>query len=86
MKKFKWYCKIFNFNNYDLEFHLLGNFDKLKSMFIVSLYNNKSNIVLFDNSYSFDVLEYVEFILNVFNKFNLCSNKIFIEIKKQVIN
>lgn len=78
---FKWYCNVFDFQNYNIEFHFLNNFDKLKSMFIVSLYSN-NDVILFDGLYSFEVSEYLEYIFKVLKKFDLYSSKIFIEIIK----
>lgn len=75
------YCDIFNFKNFNSEFYLLNNFDKLKSMFIVSLFSD-NEVILFDNDYSLEVGDYVEFILDLGKKFNLFSDKVFIEIKK----
>lgn len=75
------YCEIFEFKNFNSEFYLLNNFDKLKSMFIVSLFSG-NEVVLFDNAYSLEVGDYVEFILDLVKKFNLFSNRVFIEIKK----
>ena len=80
---FKWYCELFNFENYNLEFSSLSNFEKLISMFIVSLYY-KNDVILFDSIYSFDITEYMEFILKVIKEHNLYKEKVFIEIKKQV--
>lgn len=75
------YCDIFGFKNFNREFHLLNNFDRLKSMFIVSLFSS-NEVVLFDNTYSLEIRDYVEFILDVVKKFNLFSDRVFIEIKK----
>lgn len=75
------YCDIFNFKNFNSEFYLLNNFDKLKSMFIVSLFSD-NEVILFDNDYSLEVGDYVEFISDLGKKFNLFSDKVFIEIKK----
>ena len=78
------YCDIFDFKNFNSEFYLLNNFDKLKSMFIVSLFS-RSKVILFENVYSLEVRTYVKFIMDLVEKFNLFSDRVFIEMKKQVI-
>ena len=78
------YCDIFDFKNFNSEFYLLNNFDKLKSIFIVSLFS-RSKVILFENVYSLEVRTYVKFIMDLVEKFNLFSDRVFIEMKKQVI-
>ena len=78
------YCDIFDFKNFNSEFYLLNNFDKLKSIFIISLFS-RSKVILFENVYSLEVRTYVKFIMDLVEKFNLFSDRVFIEMKKQVI-
>lgn len=77
---FKDYCKVFDFDKFDKNFHLLSRFDKLKSMFIVSLFSNRK-IIVFSNTYSEKFKNYIDYIFEVISKMNLFSDRIFIEIK-----
>ena len=77
---FRDYCNVFDFDKFDKNFHLLSRFDKLKSMFIVSLFSNRK-IIVFSNTYSEKFKNYIDYIFEVISKMNLFSDRIFIEIK-----
>ena len=77
---FRDYCNVFDFDKFDKNFHLLSRFDKLKSMFIVSLFSNRK-IIVFNNTYSEKFTNYIDYIFEVISKMNLFSDRIFIEIK-----
>lgn len=77
------YCRIFDLQNYNVRFSLLSNIDKLKSMFIVSLFSD-NEVVLFDNSYSPSVARHTEYIIDLIRRFKLFSDNVFIEIRKIV--
>lgn len=82
--KFKQYCRLLNFKKLNTNFDLLSNFNKLKSIFIVSLFSG-NKVILFDDIYSLEFRGYIIYILRLIDKFNLFSDKIFILIKKQVL-
>lgn len=82
--EFEKYCNIFNFHLINKEFHFLSEIDKFKSMFIATLFS-KSDIVLFDGiCYEIKINKYMEEINKILDDHKLYSNKIFIELKKQV--
>lgn len=81
--RFSYYCQILNFKWVNINFSLLSNINKLKSVFISSFFS-VSKIILFDEFHYFKFEKYVNFILYLINKFNLFSDKVFVRIKKQV--
>lgn len=82
--KFNKYCKLLNFKKLNIDFDLLSNFNKLKSIFIVALFS-KNKVILFNNMYSSEFGVYINYILKLIYKFNLFSDRVFILIKKQVL-
>lgn len=75
------YCRVFDFKNHNVKFSLLSSIDKLKSMFIASLFSDRS-VILFDNCYSCDVSRHTQSIIDLIERFKLFCNYVFIEIRK----
>lgn len=80
---FEYYCNILEFENIGIDFHMLSDLDKLKSMIITSLLSN-SKVLVFDSIYSFELMSSVYGLLDNINGCGLFSNRIFIELKEQV--
>lgn len=80
---FKKYCDLLEFNLFNIQFYFLSNLDKLKSMVIMAIMSNKK-VIVFDTNYSKDLMKDVEFLLCKISKLDLFSDRVFIELKRQV--
>lgn len=82
---FEMYCSILDFKMINRQFHFLTYMDKLKSMIVVSLLS-KSKVIVFDWTYSDDVMKCARKLMCEINALGLFSDRIFIEFKKKQVN
>ncbi|AID44380.1 hypothetical protein SFBM_0435 [Candidatus Arthromitus sp. SFB-mouse-Japan] len=78
---FDMYCNILDFKMINRQFHFLTYMDKLKSMIITSLLS-KNKVIVFDWTYSDDVIKCAEELMDKINTLGLFSDRVFIEFKK----
>lgn len=78
---FENYCSVLGFKAIKLDFYFLTYMDKLKSMIIVALLSNRK-IILFDWSYSENMVKCAKELMNNISTLNLFLDRVFIEFKK----
>lgn len=79
---FEYYCNILDFCNFNVDFHMLSDLDKLKGMIIVSLLSD-SRVLVFDDVYPNELMCRIDGLLDFIEGLGLFSNRVFIELKKQ---